>query len=363
LIRIFYMKILYICALSMAVQSLFCMDKEVSPVSSVLVEHKFPGIAYLRGIGVVRENVIAAIGEKNVCVRHDIFFVYDIEKQECVIRENNDTLRQMYDFAIHKSGKYVALSQEECLTVFNVPEKKIEWKHNKCRLPSIAFCPMDIPQVVFHDINKDKLLLYNQSGKQEVDMADVGIQMYFLYSPFAHHPTKKEILIDTGNGYGRYDYHEKKIIQEQKDMFKRTVCKKGQCYNGDGSCIAVMVEDKEDSCVALISSDYSVNMLVLKDRTYLAMKLHPNNKILLLLTHDNIIECWDYKQKKCIHSIDNLKNPYGCGEVLLSKKLDISHDGKKLFVISPTLGGFVEIILSDEIRYAMKNEQIGRAHV
>src|SRR5581483_6743116 len=352
------MKILYICALSMVVQSLFCMDEKIVPVGNVPVEHKFPGIAHLRDIGFVRENVIAVLGKAYHPVDEYVFVVRDIKNKNTIIEKRD---KYMCSFAIQPNGKHIALKQSRkqnsLLTVFDAVNGEQVWDHQiNYKGGSIVFCPEDFLRVALYEHMSDTLILYSQSGKQEIK---IPITLMFNACLFAHHPTKKEISVNSEGGYSICSYDDKgckaEKIKSNNTIVAGTSFVTGQSYNIDGSCIAMMTHDGGRYSIALVYENEVSYLNLENGRTCLSMLFHPNNKILLLLnTNQNFIECWDYKKIKCTMTIPldySLYLSFGC----LEKRLAVSGDGKKLFVASSNK--CIEVALSDDVLYGIQDAQ------
>lgn len=306
------------------------------------------GIKRLTAIGFVRKDVIAALGEDKECRAQ--FVVRDIKKQKDIIQVNyTPQICQFYDFAIHKSRKYVALSQKGLLTVFDALSGKKEW-HYECDWPQIAFCPVDDPKVAFHDTFKNKLIIYSNQNEQEI--FDFSVEMLNC-CPFVHHPVKKEIILNVVDGYSIYDYDKCTETRLNRDVFNSTFTIMGMCCNGDGSCIAMMANDTSQNIVALVGSD-DLQYLYPNEIIYKTMLFHPNNKILFLLSSSrDRIESWDCKNKKCNHVI-SFKND---GLLLqpsnvFRKALAISDDGRELFIAM--INKCIKIPVTLEMLYGTK---------
>jgi|GEM_PF-2038697 len=320
------MKLHSMLFLCVSIPSLVAMEKQLPLIPCTKMENLeniIPDIAFPQAIHVVRKNVVAAFGKDNE--HKERFIVRDLEAPKNIISSLRTGLQSI---AVHKSGNYVALSQTKLITVFDTVKSKEEWFYEgNCSL--IAFYSTDKPQVVFYDRSRENLIIYSPLYKRKIA---VPINVMPTCCPFAHHPTKKEFAHNGDSALTIYDYDENKQVRLEQSFKPALVL--GQYYNRDGLCVATMVNDVNESIIVLSSSN-GLEYIYPKEKVYLSMLFHSNNKILLLLNGQmDHIECWDYKNKKCIHTIiffgDN--SSFRISHNQLQNRLAISHDGRELFV-------------------------------
>jgi hypothetical protein len=298
------------------------------------------------------KNIIPAdtIRSKGIfCVNQDVFVVFgptacmffNVLTRKCIKEYNNENI---YDCVLNKDKTKVAISSKGLLTVCNALTGEQEWQK---KIQSSGFLPIafhqDCSQILTYNRGQKILSIHSEKDVKSTWLRDTSLGSNDL---FDHHPTKQEIAFaGTREGFWVLNYNDFIIRHVKHRLFYENIWVKGQCYNPYAKqCIALVGIDSQNTeiCFAQNISDTEIcfgqnntyNYIVLGKKC-ISLLFHPGNKLVFLLSTDNSLECWNFREKEHIYTIKFAhQKPLGPSrfESSFKKRLAWSYNNKKLFI-------------------------------
>jgi len=307
------------------VQSLQGMEESIPCSPIVNLRGIVPGVVAPIGIGCTENGIV--ISDK------DAFNVWDMQKQKKFIGLTGG----VHDFAVNRAGTKVAWSGGCCLAVYDAYSGEKEW-HLIVQNSPIAFNHKDEVVVYQKTNNQWPLIICSKSSHRPIEWPDVSLQ---ANDSFAHHPLKEQIVFGVASDTCYCGNYEQRNYTPFTLSFPDNFFAVGQLYNNDGSCVAIIGRSSWETSIQFAAIDPKAPSYMFPGQSTdidlqkicVAMAFHPNNKLFFLLDENNIIDCFHFETKKCIHSMcckGQAKIPVnGNG---LEKRLAFSRDAETLYV-------------------------------
>lgn len=339
------MKIKYIIGMiyslvfvSPSLYSMNLLEKPVPCIPIVNVVNIVPGVIEPTGIGCTQNGI--AVLEK------DAFTVWDMTDKINVVYQKG----QMQDFAINRKGTKVALSWGQdikeindvlsgsaFLNKYDVCSGEQEFCKNKTYLYFLPIAFNHKDEIVSYQAQNNKSMIYSQSGSRGVNWPDISLQ---ANDSFAHHPSKEQIIFGVASNTCYCGNYQSENYVPFALSFSDNFFAAGQLYNSDGSYVVIVGRNPWETSIQFAAIDPSAPSFMFVNeyidielqKICVAMAFHPNNKLFFLLDENNIIDCFDFATKKCIHSMrckGQKKIPVN--ENGLEKRLALSRDGTILY--------------------------------
>jgi len=278
---------------------------------------------------------VSFCGNKMIAVLEPQSFTVRNRKMEHIVIQKDQV--NMFDLAVSKDGKKVALFSDKNLTVYDPCTGKLEWQQDigYSHFFPIAFNSQDSSQVLLYDKQFGILRVYSSESMEPKGVIDGPLDANCL---FAHHPHKTEIIYgisDQGYYYcTNYGIGGIQSVERSESLWCSGSFIVGQEYCCDGSYITVVQRGHTTHVVFVNFKNESNNQCVWAKNPIVAMAFHPNNKIVFLLDQNNCLQCWNFLKKElkriCDVSFSGLENiPL---KATLEKRLAVSPDGKRLCI-------------------------------
>jgi len=231
-----------------------------------------------------------------------------------------------YHITIQQQNNLIAVKTEKKLLVFNGKTRKKIWS-KKSLHPT--------KPIIFSKVNKtlfrghEQLMSYNHEDKK--NPLNEPNNTIFTYSSYIScHPLKNKILYSS----------DKQMLSIaaitnapyiENNLFAHSIKYISGEYNPDGTMMA-MYGNKQDYFIYTLG-DKLAYIFNTNNKKYVAAAFHPHYFILALLSHDNVIQYWDYKSRTLIGETHPLGNINFTQRKTPRKLLSFSPNGRLLAAI------------------------------
>lgn len=242
------------------------------------------------------------------------------------------TPEKTYHIAIQQQSGLIAVKTEKKLLVFDKKTKKNLWS-KKSLHPTKPIAFSRVNNTIFR--GHEQLMSYNYKNKK--NPLNEPNNTIFTYSSYIScHPLKNKILYSS----------DKQILSIavisnapyiEDTFFADSIKYISGEYNPDGTMMAVY-GNKKDYFIYTLGDELAYKFNT-NNQKYVAAAFHPHYFILALLSHDNVIQYWDYKSRMLIGETHPL------GNINFTQR----KTPKKILSFSPS-GTLLAAILKDQYR-------------
>ena len=236
------------------------------------------------------------------------------------------TPQKTYQIAIQQQNGLIAIKTQKKLLFFDGKTQKKIWS-KKSLHPTKPIVFSSIDNTLFR--GHEQLRSYNQEDK--INPLNEPLNTIFTHSHYIScHPTKNEILYSSDKSILSIAVINKSPYIKRNLTADSTKHISGE-YNPDGTMIA-MYGDKESYYIYTLG-DKLAYRLNTNDKKYVATAFHPHYFILVLLSHDNIIQHWDYQSRTLIAETHPLGSIPFTQRKTPRKLLSFSPNGRQLAAV------------------------------